>query len=205
MSVKFHTKFTCPTALTASNSTHRTYSKSAFSACLALSKFTCHNCHLTEPHYRAFLAFLVLCFLYDVKTNFLCGGLFRPPVGDILSATKLLVFSYEIRYKISLQKLLSKYEFRENRRSDSHSLLKWVHNFIHVISIPTDRLPWRWVHKFSIRYDIVEWVRVSWKLLRWKTYFTYKRKWKFSVFSHFPPDLNNIPHRRCSWKFVTWL
>ena len=141
MSVKFHTKFTCPTALTASNSTHRTYSKSAFSACLASSKFTYHTCHLTELHYRALLNFLVLCFLYDVKTNVLCGGLFCPPVDDILSATKPLVFSYEIQYKISLQNLLSYYELRENRRSDSHPLLKCVKNFIHVISIPTDRLP----------------------------------------------------------------
>ena len=108
MSVKFHTKSTCPTALTASNSTHRTYSKSAFSACLALSKFTCHNCHLTEPDCLVLLTLLVLCFLYDVKTNVLCGGLFRPPIGDILSATKPLVFSYEIRYRISLQKFLTK-------------------------------------------------------------------------------------------------
>jgi len=63
MSVKFHTKFTCPTALTASNSTHRTCSKSASSSCLALTKITCHNCHRTEPHYLVLLTFLVLCFL----------------------------------------------------------------------------------------------------------------------------------------------
>jgi hypothetical protein len=52
--------------------------------------------------------------------------------------------------------LLSNYELRENRRSDGHPLLKWVNNFIHVISIPTDRLPWSLVHKFSIRYDVME-------------------------------------------------